>query len=62
MVMFGVGQEFYVVVKFAGGNTAMAPRTKLPVTCPVNDFARMQLAASAYPPTKARPQESNVSS
>src|ERR1700686_2266883 len=39
----------------------MAARTKLPVTCPVNVFARTKLAASPYPPTKARPRESHMS-
>src|SRR6266404_8097541 len=39
----------------------MAASTKLPVTCPVNVFARTKLAASPYPPTKASPSESHVS-
>ena len=41
--------------------TAIAASTRLPVTCPVNVFARTKLAASPYPPTKASPKESHVS-
>src|SRR5271155_1209872 len=41
--------------------TAIAPNTKLPVTCPVNVLASTKPAASPYPPTKASPKESQVS-
>src|ERR1700674_37662 len=41
--------------------TAIAASTKLPVTCPVNVFARTKPAASPYPPTKARPRGSHLS-
>src|SRR5260370_38042052 len=41
--------------------TAIAASTKLPVTCPVNVFARTKLAASPYPPTKASPKDTHVS-
>src|SRR5580692_7070907 len=41
--------------------TAIAPSTKLPVTCPVNVLASTKPAASPYPPTKASPKESQVS-
>jgi hypothetical protein len=39
----------------------IASNTKLPVTCPVNVFARTKLAASPYPPTKASPNASHAS-